>query len=46
MDLHLRAAFAFTQAVGRRLVSAGRRGSVLYVGSLTSQRAALPNTVA
>jgi len=46
MDLHLRAAFALSQAAGRRLVSAGRRGSVLYVGSLTSQRAALPNTVA
>jgi enoyl-ACP reductase-like protein len=41
-----RAGGTSSSPVGRRLVSADRRGSVLYVGSRTSQRAALPNTVA
>jgi len=46
VGLHLRAAFALAQAVGRRLRDDQRHGSVLFVGSLTSQRAGLPTTVA
>lgn len=44
--LHLRAAFALSQAVARPLIKTGRPGSVLYVASMTSARAGLRNTVA
>lgn len=44
--LHLRAAFALSRAVGRRLIASGRPGSVLYVGSMTSARVGLRDTVA
>jgi NAD(P)-dependent dehydrogenase (short-subunit alcohol dehydrogenase family) len=46
LGLHLRAAFALSQATGRHLVERGAPGTILYVGSMTSQRAGLPNTVA
>jgi 2-deoxy-D-gluconate 3-dehydrogenase len=46
IGLHLRAAFALSQAVGRACCDAGHGGSLTYVGSMTSQRAGLPNTVA
>jgi NAD(P)-dependent dehydrogenase (short-subunit alcohol dehydrogenase family) len=46
VDLHLRAAFALSQAVGRHLVASAKPGSVIFVGSMTSQRAGLPNTSA
>jgi 2-dehydro-3-deoxy-D-gluconate 5-dehydrogenase len=46
MGLHLRAAFALSQAVGAIERAAGRGGSIIFVGSMTSQRAGLANTVA
>jgi 2-deoxy-D-gluconate 3-dehydrogenase len=44
--LHLRAAFLLSQAVGRHLVETGRPGSIVFVGSMTSQRAGIPDVVA
>jgi NAD(P)-dependent dehydrogenase (short-subunit alcohol dehydrogenase family) len=44
--LHLRAAFALSQAVARPLITSGHPGSMLYVASLTSARAGLSGTVA
>lgn len=44
--IHLRAAFALSRAVARPLIADGRPGSVLYVGSMTSARAGLRDTVA
>jgi 2-dehydro-3-deoxy-D-gluconate 5-dehydrogenase len=44
--LHLRAAFCLAKAVGRSLVAAGRPGSLIFVGSLTSERLGLPDVVA
>lgn len=44
--LHLRAAFCLSQAVGRSLVAAGRPGSLIFVGSMTSERLGLPDIVA
>ncbi len=46
VDLHLRAGFALAQAVGRHLVGSSRPGSIVFVGSMTSLRAGLANTVA
>jgi 2-deoxy-D-gluconate 3-dehydrogenase len=46
VGIHLRAAFALSQAVGRHLRATARDGSVIYVGSMTSQRAGLADTVA
>jgi NAD(P)-dependent dehydrogenase (short-subunit alcohol dehydrogenase family) len=46
MGLHLRAAFALSQAVGRACRHAGHGGSLIYVGSMTSERAGLRDTVA
>jgi 2-deoxy-D-gluconate 3-dehydrogenase len=46
VGIHLRAAFALSRAVARPLIAQGRPGSVLYVGSLTSARAGLPDTAA
>jgi NAD(P)-dependent dehydrogenase (short-subunit alcohol dehydrogenase family) len=44
--IHLRAAFALSRAVARPLIARQRPGSVLYVGSMTSARAGLRDTVA
>lgn len=44
--IHLRAAFALSRAVARPLIERQRPGSVLYVGSMTSARAGLRDTVA
>lgn len=44
MDLHLRAAFALAQAAGRHMASQGR-GSIVLVGSLTSERLGAPATL-
>lgn len=44
--LHLRAAFALSRAVAGPLIARQRPGSVLYVGSMTSARAGLRDTVA
>jgi NAD(P)-dependent dehydrogenase (short-subunit alcohol dehydrogenase family) len=46
IGIHLRAAFALSQAVARPLIARQRPGSVLYVGSMTSARAGLRDTVA
>jgi NAD(P)-dependent dehydrogenase (short-subunit alcohol dehydrogenase family) len=46
LGIHLRAAFALSRAVARPLIAHDRPGSVLYVGSMTSARAGLPDTVA
>lgn len=43
--LHLRAAFLLAQAAGRHMVERGS-GSIVFVGSLTSARAGLPDVVA
>jgi NAD(P)-dependent dehydrogenase (short-subunit alcohol dehydrogenase family) len=46
LNIHLRAAFALSRAVARPLIARERPGSVLYVGSMTSARAGLRDTVA
>ena len=46
INIHLRAAFALSRAVARPLIAHERSGSVLYVGSMTSARAGLRDTVA
>jgi 2-deoxy-D-gluconate 3-dehydrogenase len=46
IGIHLRAAFALSRAVARPLIERQRPGSVLYVGSMTSARAGLRDTVA
>jgi NAD(P)-dependent dehydrogenase (short-subunit alcohol dehydrogenase family) len=46
LGLHLRAAFALSRSVARPLIAHDRPGSILYVGSMTSARAGLANTVA
>jgi 2-dehydro-3-deoxy-D-gluconate 5-dehydrogenase len=46
VGLHLRAAFALSRAVARPLIARERPGSLLYVGSMTSTRAGLRDTVA
>jgi NAD(P)-dependent dehydrogenase (short-subunit alcohol dehydrogenase family) len=46
VGIHLRAAFALSRAVARPLIARQRPGSVLYVGSVTSARAGLRDTVA
>ncbi|HTI01747.1 MAG TPA: SDR family oxidoreductase [Acidisoma sp.] len=46
LGLHLRAAFLLTQAAGKRMIASGRGGSLLFIGSLTSERLGLPNVVA
>jgi 2-dehydro-3-deoxy-D-gluconate 5-dehydrogenase len=44
--IHLRAAFALSRAVARPLIARQRPGCVLYVGSMTSARVGLRDTVA
>jgi 2-dehydro-3-deoxy-D-gluconate 5-dehydrogenase len=44
--LHLRAAFCLSQAIGRSLVAAGRPGSLIFIGSMTSERLGLSDVVA
>jgi 2-deoxy-D-gluconate 3-dehydrogenase len=46
LNIHLRAAFALSRAVARPLIAHERPGSVLYVGSMTSARVGLRDTVA
>jgi 2-deoxy-D-gluconate 3-dehydrogenase len=46
IGLHLRAAFLLGQATARHLTTAGRGGSIILVGSLTSQRVGIRDTVA
>ena len=46
LNIHLRAAFALSRAVARPLIAHERSGSVLYVGSMTSARTGLRDTVA
>lgn len=46
IGLHLRAAFLLAQATARHLTTAERGGSIILVGSLTSQRVGIPDTVA
>jgi 2-deoxy-D-gluconate 3-dehydrogenase len=46
VGLHLRAAFAISCAVARPLIAGQRPGSILFVGSMTSARAGLRDTVA
>jgi NAD(P)-dependent dehydrogenase (short-subunit alcohol dehydrogenase family) len=46
MDVHVDGAFRLCTAVGRRLIAEGRPGSIILVGSLTSDRAGVPGTLA
>jgi NAD(P)-dependent dehydrogenase (short-subunit alcohol dehydrogenase family) len=46
VGLHLRGAFLLAQAVARHLRQAERPGSIVLVGSLTSQRVGIPGAVA
>ena len=46
LGLHLRAAFLLAQAAGQRMIDSGRGGSLVFIGSLTSERLGMPNTVA
>lgn len=46
LGLHLTAAFRLSQAVARRLVTTHRGGSIVFIGSMTSERLGHPNTVA
>jgi 2-deoxy-D-gluconate 3-dehydrogenase len=46
LGLHLTAAFRLSQAVASRLVSRGCGGSIVFIGSMTSERLGHPNTVA
>ena len=46
VGLHLRAAFLLSQSLGQRLLSRQAKGSILFVGSLTSERLGNPNTIA
>ena len=46
INIHLRAAFALSRAVARPLIARDRPGAVVYVGSMTSARAGLRDTVA
>jgi len=44
LDLNTKSAFAISQAIGRRLIAAGRPGSLIYIASLMS-RGARPTTI-
>jgi len=44
LDVNARSAFAISQAIGRRLIAAGRPGSLIYIASLMS-RGARPTTI-
>jgi 2-dehydro-3-deoxy-D-gluconate 5-dehydrogenase len=46
IGLHLTAAFSLSQAVGRALIEAGQPGSLIFIGSMTSERLGLANGVA
>jgi 2-deoxy-D-gluconate 3-dehydrogenase len=46
IGIHLRAAFTLSQSLGRRLIARGEAGSILFIGSLTSERFGNPNTIA
>ena len=46
VGLHLRAAFALSQALADHLRARGAPGSITYIGSMTSARVGLPDTVA
>jgi 2-dehydro-3-deoxy-D-gluconate 5-dehydrogenase len=46
VSLHLRTAFDLAQATARRLVAQGEGGSIVLVGSLTSEAAGIRNVVA
>ena len=46
VGLHLTAAFRLSQAVAKRLIAMKRGGSIVFIGSMTSERLGHPNTVA
>lgn len=46
IGLHLRAAFMLSQSIGKRLIARSETGSILFIGSLTSERLGNPNTIA
>ncbi|MBW9076368.1 SDR family oxidoreductase [Rhizobium pusense] len=46
IGIHLRAAFMLSQSLGRRLIARGEAGSIVFIGSLTSERFGNPNTIA
>lgn len=46
LAVHLRSAFELARGVARGLVDEGRPGSIVFVGSLTSARAGVPETSA
>ncbi len=45
LDVNAKSAFAISQAIGRRLLTAGRPGSLIFIASLMS-RGARPTTIA
>jgi 2-dehydro-3-deoxy-D-gluconate 5-dehydrogenase len=46
IGLHLRAAFLLAQAAGRHMIDRGEGGSIIFIGSLTSQRLGARNALA
>ena len=46
LDVHLRAAFALSQAAVSHMVEAGTGGSIILIGSMTSEHLGHPTTVA
>jgi NAD(P)-dependent dehydrogenase (short-subunit alcohol dehydrogenase family) len=46
LGLHLRSAFLLAQSLGRGLVDRSAPGSIVFIGSLTSQRLGLPGIAA
>lgn len=46
VGLHLRAAFLLAQAGGNHMIARGQGGSIILIGSMTSQRFGAPNALA
>lgn len=46
LAVHLRAAFELARGMARPLIDRGERGSIVFIGSLTSARAGIPGTAA
>lgn len=46
VGLHLRAAFALSRGLARRLIARDDPGNIVYIASLTSERVGIPGTVA
>ena len=46
LAVHLRTAFELARGVARNLINQGKPGSIVFIGSLTSARACIPETSA